>query len=224
MGKTIPKQLAWGRYQSNAILGLGDDTKTILSGWSHYFFINGRFEHLVLWSNKEHCLWKGHSGQTHWTLRGNTNWITYKLNVKYNFIKYISSSTFTWAYKESVRGVWCWAKGLERLHTGTLLPLHLGSTPKVWEGYLRSNIWEVHLMWNLSHLSLTILILKRTYLWFPYCLNQLGVIQVKDLEKYWSFLSCFIYPDCYLKFIANLGSLVIQPLFDFQNKGSKGGK
>ena len=33
---------------------------------------------------------------------------------------------------------------------------------------------------------------KGTYLWFPYCLNQLGIIQVKDLDKYLSFIKCFI--------------------------------
>ena len=129
MGKTIPKQLAWGRYQSNAILGLGDDTKTISSGWSHYFFINGRFEHLVLWSNKEHCLWKGHSGQTHWTLRGNTNWITYKLNVKYSL-------------KSIVQKVHL-PKHIKNLSEG------FDAEQKVWNGYILELcflcIWEVHL-------------------------------------------------------------------------------
>ena len=64
------------------------------------------------------------------------------------------NSIETWAYKESVLGVWCWAKDLEQSHTGILPPWRLGNTPEKNTTFIRKpwQFWKgtsgFHIAWT----------------------------------------------------------------------------
>ena len=83
-----------------------------------------------------------------------------------------------------------------------LKPEHIKNLPegfyaeqKIWNSHILEfrllGVWEIHLKkYNFHKKTLTIL---KRHLWFPYCLNQLGVIKVEDLEKMYN--EKIQYPD-----------------------------